>query len=105
MNPQFDKIDLFIRLNNKPYTIKDNSFEMWNSYVDKQVISTIKENVKKHSSWFYLKISETDTRMENEELYTALSYLEYKKDIEEIEDITSCRFLSIYKKKTTYILR
>lgn len=105
MNPNFDKIDLFIRLNNKPYPIKDNSFEMWNSYVDKQVISTIKENVKTHSSWFYLKISETDTRMENEELYTALSYLEYKKDNEEVEDITSCRFLSIYQKENNIYLR
>lgn len=105
MNPKFDKIDLFIRLNNKPYPIKDNSFEMWNSYVDKQVISTIKENVKTHSSWFYLKISETDTRMENEELYTALSYLDYKKDAEELEDITSCRFLSIYQKENKIYLR
>jgi uncharacterized protein with ParB-like and HNH nuclease domain len=105
MNPNFDKIDLFIRLNNKPYPIKDNSFEMWNSYVDKQVISTIKDNVKTHSSWFYLKISETDTRMENEELYAALSYLEYKKDSEELEDITSCRFLSIYQKENKIYLR
>lgn len=105
MNPNFNKIDLFIRLNNKPYPIKDNSFEMWNSYVDKQVISSIKENVKTHSSWFYLKSYNSDTRMENEELYTALTYLEYKKDNENIKDITSCRFLSIYQKENNIYLR
>lgn len=105
MNPNFDKIDLFIRLNNKPYPIKDNSFEMWNSYVDKQVISSIKENAKAHSSWFYLKIPKSDTRMENEELYTTLAYMEYKKDGGEIEDITSVPFLNIYEKEKNISLR
>ncbi|MDP2216402.1 MAG: HNH endonuclease [Methanolobus sp.] len=105
LNPNFNKIDLFIRLNNKPYPIKDNSFEMWNSYVDKQVISSIKENVKTHSSWFYLKISESDTRMENEELYTALVYLDYKKADEDVKDLTAVPFLSIYQKEKNINLR
>lgn len=103
LNPYFNKIDLFIRLNNKPYPIKDNSFEMWNSYVDKEVINSIKEKVKKYSSWFYLKLPISDTRMENEELYTTLAYLEYKKDND--EDITSFRFLSMYSKDKNIYLR
>lgn len=105
LNPQFDKIDLFIRLNSKPYPIKDNSFEMWNSYVDKDVISTIKQNVKNHSSWFYLKRAESNARMDNEELYTALAYLEYKKNIEKSKDLTSVPYLTIYQKENKMFLR
>jgi len=90
LNPHFDPIDLFIRLNNKPYPIKENSFEMWNSYIDKEIVTTIKENTRKHSKWFYSKVN--SKRMEDEELYASLVYLEYKiKDIKnegfDIEDI------------------
>lgn len=76
LNPNFDPIDLFIRLNNKPYPIRENTFEMWNSYVDKEIISAIKLNTEKHSSWFHSRIN--NKRMENEELYATLAYLEYK---------------------------
>lgn len=38
-NEDFDQIDLFIRFNYKPYPIKENTFEMWNSYVDRDIIS------------------------------------------------------------------
>ncbi len=31
LNEGFQPIDLFIRLNNKPYPIRDNTFEMWKS--------------------------------------------------------------------------
>ncbi|MCI6749930.1 MAG: DUF262 domain-containing protein [Megasphaera elsdenii] len=31
-NPDFSQIDLFLRLNTKPYPIKENTFEMWNAY-------------------------------------------------------------------------
>ena len=37
LNPKFEPTDLFIRLNNKPYPIKQNSFEMWNSTCDRDV--------------------------------------------------------------------
>jgi hypothetical protein len=70
---------LFIRLNDKPYPIRENSFEMWNSWVERDVIARIKENVNKHLSWFHLKIARNRNdrdRMENEELYTSLVYLE-----------------------------
>ncbi len=78
LNPNFDPIDLFIRLNNKPYPIRDDSFEMWNSYVDRDFISLVKQNVKKHSGWFYLRSPEKNSRMDNEQCYTQLAFLFYK---------------------------
>lgn len=87
INKDFEPTDLFIRLNNKPYPIQQNSFEMWNSTVDAEVVREIKSVTKKHSSWFFIKeaneIEEKRTdRMENEELLTILSYIVYnsKKD-------------------------
>ncbi len=80
VNPNFQPIDLFIRLNNKPYPIRENTFEMWNSYIDKDVINTIKENTYSHLNWFYVRAPKKNKdfdRMENEELYTSLAYLDY----------------------------
>lgn len=81
INSKFDPTDLFIRLNQKPYPIQQNSFEMWNSTVDKSVIEKIKEVTNKHISWFYSKetkdIDNRTDRMENEELITLLSYIDY----------------------------
>lgn len=82
VNPNFEATDLFIRLNNKPYPIKQNSFEMWNSTVDSSIIKRIKEITKDHLGWFYSKetsLIETkrNDRMENEELITILSYIKY----------------------------
>ena len=82
MNEKFDPIDLFIRLNYKPYPIKQNSFEMWNSIVDIDVIKKIKEIRKEDcNTWFFLreiKDGKPD-RMLNEELITSLTYMLYKK--------------------------
>ena len=47
LNPSFDPIDLFIRLNDKPYPIREHSFEMWNSWVHKEIITEIKSEVAK----------------------------------------------------------
>lgn len=80
VNPNFQPIDLFIRLNNKPYPIRDNTFEMWNSYIDKDIINYIKENSAIHLNWFYVRAPKKNKdfdRMENEELYTSLAYLDY----------------------------
>lgn len=83
INPYFEPTDLFIRLNNKPYPIRPNSFEMWNSIVEKTVIERIKEITKKNINWFYITSPKTDDsgrprdRMQNEELVTILSYLCY----------------------------
>lgn len=80
INPNFEPTDLFIRLNNKPYPIQQNSFEMWNSTVDRDVIMKIKELSTKNINWFYTKETEQEERnrrdrMQNEELITILSYL------------------------------
>lgn len=56
LNPDFIPVDLFVRLNNKPYPIRENSFEMWNSWVDREVIETIRKNLNKHKAWFNLKL-------------------------------------------------
>ncbi len=95
-NPNFNPVDLFIRLNDKPYPIRENSFEMWNSWVERNVIARIKENVNKHLSWFHLKIARNRNdrdRMENEQLYTSLVYLEFEK-LKNREILT---YLDIYK--------
>lgn len=79
-NPEFDPIDLFIRLNDKPYPIREHSFEMWNSWADFELMKKIKEISKKQLSWFYVKqiVSSKDRdRMENEELLTSLAFLDY----------------------------
>ncbi len=82
VNPNFEATDLFIRLNNKPYPIQQNSFEMWNSTVDSSVIKKIKDVTRENLSWFYSKETnlieqERTDRMENEELITILSYIKY----------------------------
>ncbi|RDY70383.1 DUF262 domain-containing protein, partial [Halobacillus trueperi] len=91
INPQFDPIDLFIRLNNKPYPIRENTFEMWNSYIDIEIIKKIKGIAKKHDKWFYSRLQ--NTRMENEELLTTLAYFEFKKDYPD-----SNTYLDIYQR-------
>ncbi|WP_300179848.1 DUF262 domain-containing protein [uncultured Aliivibrio sp.] len=80
MNESFDPVDLFIRLNYKPYPIKANTFEMWNSIVDPDVIKKIKLVSKSDfSNWFFLREvnGKNADRMYNEELITVLSYIHY----------------------------
>lgn len=91
INPQFDPIDLFIRLNNKPYPIRENTFEMWNSYIDNEIIKKIRTIADYYGSWFYSRMQ--NTRMENEELITTLSYFEYKLDNSSTND-----YLDIYQR-------
>lgn len=74
-NPGFSPVDLFIRLNSRPYPIKENTFEMWNSYVDKEIIDLIKQTTSRCSNWFYR--TRQNDRMTNEELMSLLSYLAY----------------------------
>lgn len=75
-NPEFNSIDLFLRLNTKPYPIAPNSFEMWNAYVAQSVTQKIKSIASKYESKIFRS---KDTRMSNEELITALAYLYYQK--------------------------
>lgn len=80
LNPNFEPVDLFIRLNNKPYPIKENSFEMWNSFMDREIIEKIREITDNNVSWFFIKKRAEDRsqdRMLNEEMITLLSYIRY----------------------------
>lgn len=85
LNPNFEPVDLFIRLNNKPYPIKDNTFEMWNSYIDRSIVQEIKDNTEQHQKWFYLRSD--NKRMDDENLYTILAYLEYQKAAGQLENV------------------
>lgn len=71
----FEPIDLFLRLNNKPYPIKEDTFEMWNSYISRDTILTIQSIYKNNDDWFYFR--KNNSRMENENIYTSLIYLQY----------------------------
>lgn len=74
-NKNFDPVDLFVRLNNKPYPIAKDSFEMWNSFASRKLIDTIKDAVRHNDKWFYLR--KNNSRMDNESLFTTLAYFEY----------------------------
>ncbi len=74
-NEFFDNIDLFLRLNTKPYPIRSNSFEMWNAYVNKETVVNIKKIAAENEGKIFKK---RDTRMGIEELITSLAYLDYK---------------------------
>jgi hypothetical protein len=75
-NKDFEPIDLFLRLNSKPYPIKENTFEMWNSYINKNIIEKVKQILKENEEWFYFR--KNNSRMENENIYTALIYLQFE---------------------------
>lgn len=95
-NPNFNPVDLFIRLNDKPYPIRENSFEMWNSWADVELIEAVKKLKNALISWFYVKqlkkASDRD-RMENEELIMTLAFLEYSK-----AHNPSSKVLDVYQK-------
>ena len=74
-NKDFDPIDLFIRLNYKPFPILENTFEMWNSYIDREIINKVKTIYNRNKEWFYLR--KDNKRMEAETLITYLTFLEY----------------------------
>ena len=89
-NPDFSPIDLFLRLNSKPFPIEPNTFEMWNAYVTKEYVDTIKEYAKEYSGKLFKPI---DTRMKNEELITMLAYLAF---IERKDQIKPGEYLNIF---------
>lgn len=73
-NPRFSPIDLFLRLNSKPFPIEPNTFEMWNAYITKEYVETIKAYANEYGGRLFKPM---DTRMKNEELITMLAYLSY----------------------------
>lgn len=107
INPEFEPTDLFIRLNNKPYPIRVNTFEMWNSIADKDVIAQIKEVTTKYDSWFYSvapvvdKLGTRRDRMQNEELITILSYISFS--LSKSDEIT--KILGFYLRLNKFTCR
>lgn len=89
-NPNFSPIDLFLRLNSKPFPIEPNTFEMWNAYVTKEYIDVIKEIAEEYSGKLFKPI---DTRMKNEELITMLAFLAY---IEKKDHVKPGEYLNIF---------
>jgi len=92
LNPGFSQIDLFLRLNSKPYPIKPNTFEMWNAYIAKEVTAEVKEIASKYADRVYRK---SDNRMKLEELIISLAYLEYKV---KVDNVKVSSVLNIYVK-------
>lgn len=79
-NPKFDPVDLFVRLNNKPYPISKDSFEMWNSFAPRGFIQLIKDASKANDNWFYLR--KNNCRMDNEDIFATLAYFQLMYDKE-----------------------
>ncbi len=99
LNPEFSQTDLFTRLNSKPYPIKENTFEMWNAYIDKSIILRVKEISSKYENKIFRS---KDTRMMVEELITSLAYLDYRMKEEGIE---FSHILDIYKRYNRFCAR
>ena len=91
-NPDFSQIDLFLRLNTKPYPIKENTFEMWNAYIDKDIVIKVKDIAAKYEKRVFRA---RDTRMKLEELITSLGYLDYRMNQPHTEIIN---LINIYKR-------
>lgn len=90
-NPGFSAIDLFLRLNTKPYPIKENSFEMWNAYVDREIALKVKEVAKKFQGSVFRN---KDNRMKLEELIASLAYLDYKMS----KGVEYAQLVNVYKR-------
>lgn len=85
-NPKFSAVDMFIRMNQSPCNISENTFEMWNSY---DIVHTL-EYIKEVSKYDLFK--QYGNRMKEEELVAVLSYMDYIKI--NIENVRT--FLRIY---------
>lgn len=75
-NPEFDPVDLFVRLNNKPYPIACDSFEMWNSFAPRSIIDLVRNAVSDNEKWFYFR--KNNARMDNENLFSTLAYFQHQ---------------------------
>lgn len=89
-NPNFSPIDLFLRLNSKPFPIEPNTFEMWNAFMTKETVDIIKSFANEYAGKLFKPV---DTRMKNEELITMLAYLAY---IERKDSINAGEYLNIF---------
>lgn len=82
--PNFNPIDLFVRLNDKPYAIKIDSFEMWNAKAPMETSKLYKDMVRDYP-WFFMENKAGNKRMKSEELIADLScslyFYKYKGDL------------------------
>ncbi len=72
--------------------------------VDREVIENIRKNTEKHRNWLYVKLikeRKDRDRMENEELYTSLAYLEFQRMKSKDPD----KYLYIYSKNNGISVR
>lgn len=92
-NLEFDPVDLFLRLNTKPFPIKEDSFEMWNAYIDKDIILFVKKMATEYQDKVFRK---KDPRMKLEELIICLAFMDYTLS-QPNGNIRNC--LNIYVKK------
>lgn len=97
-NLGFSPVDLFIRLNSRPYPIKENTFEMWNSYIDKEIIDQIKQSAARYSGWFY--VTRNNARMRNEELITLLTYLYYTQVVQTPTQASMESVIDVFRRTT-----
>jgi uncharacterized protein with ParB-like and HNH nuclease domain len=90
-NQNFEPDKMFVRLNENHYQIKQNSFELWNSYIEPSFIRKVRNEVKKNIEWFFVKqVTESSSdRMENEDLFTTLVFLTYELSNNKITDVFS----------------
>lgn len=72
-NSEFKPIDMFLRMNQSPCNISENSFEMWNSYDIIESIDYIKKIARRDLFKQY------GTKMKEEELIAILAYMDYSK--------------------------
>ena len=93
-NKNFKPEDLFKRINNKPYPIKENTFEFWNACIDNEIVNSIK-GICQRNSWLYLRIE--DRRMLNEELVVCLCYLNYMTNASGLNIDSVKEMLDIYE--------
>lgn len=102
-NPSFNPVDLFVRLNSRPYPIKENTFEMWNSYVDKGVIDGLKLLTAKHDKWFYL--TRNNLRMRNHDLMALLTYLAHSRIAKATADNPVSSVVEVFRRSSGIVVR
>ena len=85
-NERFSPVDLFQRLNQKPFPIEPNSFEMWNAYIDQKIADRAKEIVARYPGPFF---AQNNVRMKNEELVSILAYASYASQNEAVDTVFS----------------
>lgn len=87
-NENFNPVDMFLRLNQNPCPIGNNSFEFWNAYDN--ITKEIKK-IKKIASYRLFK--QNSTKMQEAEMVTTFAYMNYN----EIDFYDINKVLSVYK--------